>query len=407
MEKTRLVERLEGLDVDVAGHAELTTASGVIRQLRGWLDSVEGRVTRRAAALHESGNGAPPEDLLARSGRTSRRRAERTRRRSETLGDAPEVDRQLAAGRIGHEHADALTNAAGRLGDADRSTLLSQHEELAQAATTKTPEQFRRFLDRRIDQLHADAGRERSERQRDRASISLGKDDTSGMGYVRGELHPDDFQQFRSAMRGEVAALRKLPEYEGRRIDQLNAIALVNLTTGARATHRRAHASALVLFDFQTLTEGLHEHTIAEYGDGSPVPLDAIRRHACDAGLIPVVFGGESAELDVGRSSRLATPEQRAALRAMYRTCGVGGCERPFDLCEIHHLIEWDDLDGPTDLDNLLPMCSYHHHRAHEGRWRLELDADSRELTVWLPDGTLHSRCRPDLLAERRARPAA
>ncbi len=100
--------------------------------------------------------------------------------------------------------------------------------------------------------------------------------------------------------------------------------------------------------------------------------------------------------LDVGRSRRLATKEQRIALRSMYATCAIDGCDRHFDDCHVHHLKEWDD-DGFTDLDNLLPLCSHHHHQAHEGRWRLQLDPSTRQLTVTLPTGQQHSVAHLDL----------
>jgi hypothetical protein len=86
----------------------------------------------------------------------------------------------------------------------------------------------------------------------------------------------------------------------------------------------------------------------------------------------------------------------------MYRTCAIGGCNHKFDRCDIHHLDEWDNL-GPTDLVNMAPLCPFHHHRAHEGRWRLQLDPSTRQLTVHLPDGTLHSRSLPDIITERAA----
>ncbi len=407
METVGLIERLEGLDVAAASTSEVIAATGWIRKLRGFLDSREGEITRRAQELHEGGSGVPPEDLLSRHGRSSRRKADQAKRRAEALGDAPALNDQLAAGRIGAEHADALASVAGRLDEGHRTEFLALDEELATAATTRTPEQFRRFLNERADQLAADDGIERSERQRDAAFVALGKDETSGMGFVRGELHPDDYQQMRRAIDGEVAALRSLPQYEGMRRDQLNAIALVSLTTGARSTQRRNRAAVVVLIGLEKMVDDLHELGVHEYSDGTPAPVETIRRHACDADIFPVVLGGDGVPLDVGRAARLATPEQRVALRSMYRTCGVGGCERSFDDCEIHHLIEWEELHGETDLDNLLPVCSYHHHRAHEGRWRLELDSQTRELTVWLPNGELHSRSRPDLVAERTAGLAA
>ena len=162
----------------------------------------------------------------------------------------------------------------------------------------------------------------------------------------------------------------------------------------------------VVLIDFEMLVSGVHADTISEYSDGDPVPPDTVRRHACGAKIIPVVLDSNGMPLDVGRGARHATPAQRNALRSMYRTCAVGGCDIGFDRCEIHHLIEWSNL-GNTDLENLLPICTYHHHRAHEGRWRLQLDPTTRQLTVHHPDGTLHSRAEPDMLTEHHGHLAA
>ncbi len=137
-----------------------------------------------------------------------------------------------------------------------------------------------------------------------------------------------------------------------------------------------------------------------EYQDGSPVPVETIRRHACDANIIPVVLGGDGMALDVGRAQRLATRSQRHALRSMYRTCAVGNCNTAFDRCEIHHSLEWTTHQGPTDLKFLFPVCAHHHHRLHEGRWQTQLDTSTRQLTVTYPDGTLHSQSLPDLIAD-------
>jgi hypothetical protein len=77
-------------------------------------------------------------------------------------------------------------------------------------------------------------------------------------------------------------------------------------------------------------------------------------------------------------------------MRAMYRTCGFPGCTVRFGDCEIHHVIEWIRQRGPTDLANLLPVCSRHHHMVHEGGWQLTLHAD-RTITLRRPDGTVHT----------------
>lgn len=109
----------------------------------------------------------------------------------------------------------------------------------------------------------------------------------------------------------------------------------------------------------------------------------------------------------VGRRSRTATDAQWAALRSMYTGCGWFCCDRPLDWCQAHHVVEWSPpANGPTDLANLIPLCSRHHHLAHEGGWRLVLDAD-RALHLHQPDGARWRTARPDRLTAGRGRPSA
>ena len=92
-------------------------------------------------------------------------------------------------------------------------------------------------------------------------------------------------------------------------------------------------------------------------------------------------------EMNLGRTTRLASRAQRRALRALYPTCAVPGCCVAYEFTKPHHVHYWEH-GGPTDLHNLLPLCSKHHHAAHEGGWRLTLQPN-RHLTVTLPDGTI------------------
>ena len=79
---------------------------------------------------------------------------------------------------------------------------------------------------------------------------------------------------------------------------------------------------------------------------------------------------------------------QRAGLRAMHRTCIGATCTVPFDACQVHHVIPWEE-GGPTDLSNLAPLCTEHHHLAHEGGWTLTLTPD--RIATWTrPDGTTY-----------------
>ena len=90
---------------------------------------------------------------------------------------------------------------------------------------------------------------------------------------------------------------------------------------------------------------------------------------------------GRSVPIDVGRSKRLATVHQRRALEAVHPTCAIPDCEVIFDHCNVHHIEYWEN-GGATDLNNMVPLCSRHHHATHEGGWKLELDPETRELLI-------------------------
>ncbi|WP_419554565.1 HNH endonuclease signature motif containing protein [Candidatus Poriferisodalis sp.] len=90
-----------------------------------------------------------------------------------------------------------------------------------------------------------------------------------------------------------------------------------------------------------------------------------LRKLACDAQVVPVVMGGASEVLDVGRASRTIPPSIRRALIARDQGCVWPGCERAPIHCDGHHIQHWID-DGPTCLANLALLCHSHHHRLHE-----------------------------------------
>lgn len=115
--------------------------------------------------------------------------------------------------------------------------------------------------------------------------------------------------------------------------------------------------------------------------DDHRVSAGEARRLACTAGIIPVVLGGNSEILDLGRTSRLFSPPQRKALRLRDRRCRARGCDVPATWCEAHHLRPWA-LGGLTDLDDGILLCGFHHHRAHDPAYLVERQADGDLLFV-------------------------
>jgi hypothetical protein len=124
----------------------------------------------------------------------------------------------------------------------------------------------------------------------------------------------------------------------------------------------RGGIGVMVHLDHQHLLDGLAS---ARLDTGLDISAGQARRLACTAGIIPTVLNGDSVVLDLGRTRRLHTPAQARALSVTYETCAAEGCSRPFAWCDIHHPHPWSH-GGPTNLDNALPLCGWHHQRAHD-----------------------------------------
>ncbi|MEU9685561.1 HNH endonuclease signature motif containing protein [Amycolatopsis japonica] len=96
------------------------------------------------------------------------------------------------------------------------------------------------------------------------------------------------------------------------------------------------------------------------------------RLAACDCLMIPVVLSAAGEPLDVGRMKRFVTPGQRRALNIRDGGCAFPGCHRAPKHCHAHHIRHWAD-GGPTDLRNLVLLCSFHHRLIHHGDWQVRM----------------------------------
>ena len=149
--------------------------------------------------------------------------------------------------------------------------------------------------------------------------------------------------------------------------------ALLEARSGAGLPQHGGDATTLmVMLDLDTLVAGLG---VAELSSGSSISAGEARRLACNAALVPVVLGGDSQPLDLGRSRRLYSPPQRKAMAVRDRHCRAVGCDVPAAWCEAHHLHPWS-RGGLTDLADGVLFCSFHHHCAHDPAYDLVRRAD-------------------------------
>ncbi|MFM1721858.1 DUF222 domain-containing protein [Rhodococcus sp. PAM 2766] len=133
-----------------------------------------------------------------------------------------------------------------------------------------------------------------------------------------------------------------------------------------------------------------------------PLSIATARRLACDCHLTPIVMH-DGVPIDLGRTSRTVSKKQRRALVARDHGCAFPGCGAPPAHCEGHHVKHWAD-GGPTDLDNLVLLCRYHHRLLHHSHWQVKIGADRHP---WFtPPSTVDPYKKP-ILANGRAGPHA
>ena len=97
-----------------------------------------------------------------------------------------------------------------------------------------------------------------------------------------------------------------------------------------------------------------------------------VRKIACDAAIHRVITDGAGSILDYGRSTRTIPPAVYTSLVLRDWGCRFPGCDRPAECCQGHHIWHWED-GGPTNLPNLVLLCSKHHHLIHLKGWHLKL----------------------------------
>ena len=106
--------------------------------------------------------------------------------------------------------------------------------------------------------------------------------------------------------------------------------------------------------------------------DGSRVSAETLRRVSCDCGLVAVGHDGEA--LNIGRRTRSIPPAIRRALMLRDRGCAFPGCSHT-RFVHAHHIEHWLH-GGKTSVDNLVSLCTFHHHMVHEGGWKIIVESD-------------------------------
>ena len=307
-------------------------------------------------------------DVLHGDLKQSRGAAKREVEFAERLADLPGTAEALADGAI-------TPQAARTIADASAHTPIDEAELLA-AAENEPADKFGRTVRHHINDRTAEEDpQQRRRRQRARREANI-KQESDGMYKLFGTFDPVAGARIETALAAAAKQIRRDENPKNRATPaQRYADALEALITrhGTGTGGKSQRTTLVVAADYDTVADQLDNPRLV---DGTPLAPSEFLQIALEADILPALFDTKSQPLWLGHKYRHASVAQRIALAIRDRGCVI--CGAPNSFCQAHHVIFWEH-GGPTDIDNLVLLCSdCHHHRIHE------LGAD----LIRHPDGT-------------------
>ncbi|NQX05303.1 DUF222 domain-containing protein [Rathayibacter sp. VKM Ac-2856] len=294
----------------------------------------------------------------------------------------------LRDARILWEVGEAICRTASSLPEASRAAL---DQRAAEAAPSMSTTQLRRALRRWREELHEQPLAERHARAREDRAVWV-TPDVDGMATLCLHAAAPVVSGAYDRLRRIARSLRD--DGDPRTLRQLSADAAVDLlcdgdiagTTpdpedrpdptfvpGIRAEVRLTLAASTAA--------GLDDAPADLDGYG-PVPAPLARELIRTAASFTRVLTDPDtgAVVCVGRTRRVPPARMRLHLQLRDQTCRFAGCVRPAATSEADHTLEWRN-GGETSLENLVSLCTGHHHLRHGDRWTYVTEGDGT--IVW------------------------
>jgi hypothetical protein len=311
-------------------------------------------------------------------------------RTAQALRNLPAIGAAFADGRLSYSKVRALTRVVEAH---DEDTLL---EYALRATAAQVEERCRQIRNSQRDSAGI------AQRAWERRALTLWRDAARGVMRVTVEVPIDEGELIARALDRAVAAGEAAQGVEfdanawrAQQVDALVAIAKAYLAGGEASTSSAADRYQVVVhIDEKSLRGGLGR---------ADLPVETVKRLACDGSVITVTETETGAPLDVSRKQRTVSTPLKRALWARDRGCSFPGCDRRHYV-DVHHIEHWAD-GGATSLDNLTLLCSHHHRLLHEGGFAIRRDA-SGDLYFRRPDGRVIPRFGYRL-ADMRDEPSA
>ena len=294
------------------------------------------------------------------------------------LDKMPESHQSLVEGEIGFAHLAHIARTAEAIEQTtskpfDETPLLEKARQLTVG----------RFIDfthhmRHVADPEGYAAEQAQKVEARSLSLRTGED---GMVWLRGVFDPEGGAVIRTALAPLAKRNGKGDDRtrERRLGDAAVELAGHSLDTALVPQHGSVRPHLQLTASVETLKRDLGAPA-ADLEFSLPISAVALERLACDCSVTRILLDSDSTVIDVGRSKRVITPQQRRALNVRDKGCRWPGCDRPVTWTSGHHLVHWNK-GGPTELPNLALLCARHHWMAHEGMWQL----------VKTDDGSIHA----------------
>ncbi len=355
-------QRLAAVDVAALEEYELR---GLLRDVTRVRDAADGLLARAAGRLGSS-------SAVRGATRCTQREADRAVARGELMEALPDVGRALSGGEISPAHVDTLGRAAERTSveAVDSSGLLEIARSKPADAMGKQVTDFVRKA-----ASDADVAARRARQRADRRAVLVREQ----MGVLHAEFDDWTFNRIEKAINAEMD--RRYHAVGGRDRDddaptpqQRRADALATLILGGSSSSSSGRSAGPPAVRNQGIFI-VHADGTGHIPGVGPLPRAEVERLCCVSDLHGLVFSTDGRPLWLGTATRLASDDQWYALIA--RDEGCIGCSADPSRCEAHH-VRWVRHGGPTDIDNLVLVCSHCHHLIHDNGWRVVTGDDHR-----------------------------
>ncbi len=373
---------------------------------------VQKAISVSGIACLEQVEGCPPVpitvgDVLRISPREAKRRirnAEQLAPRRALTGEPlppllPETAQAWHDGQLDGEHLRVIQKFFRDLPDHVPVVECEKAERsLAEKARVLRPDQLEKVALRLALHLNPDGKFSDEDRARKRGFVWCGGQQVDGMSVGRliadpelramldawftkfaapGVCNPAD--QSPTLAPSEEVAERDRRSHGQRQHDALTALVRGQLGDPKLGQHNGLPVTVIASATLQDLQDKT-SHAVTATGTLLPIP-DLIRMASHAYHYLALFDGVNGQPLWLGRTKRIASPDQRIMLHSKERGCTRPGCDAPGYLTEVHHVDEWAE-GGLTNIDALTLACRADHRLLDQG-WKTRKLANGD--TEWIP----------------------